>query len=516
MRHLTRRETLAWGCLTFGSVVCAKIWSEPLAEGPLVRTPSGPLQGLTSNGVDTFRGIPYARKPTGSLRFRAAEKVERWHTVQDATKFGSSAIQTGEPGIAHSEDCLYLNVWAPAKNTSVRGTSPMPVWVWVHGGGYTNGRSFDPMTDGAVFAREGIVCVTVAYRLGVFGFLDFESLLGSGYAGTANNGLGDVAMALDWVKENIASFGGDPHRVTVGGESAGAKLTDTLLSSPKASGLFQQAVSESGGAERVWTQSQAEGVGEGFGKIWRDGTGLDVKALLTADPELILKSQTKLLADWPKHFPLRPQVDREWLPKLPIESLRAGNSRSKRLLCGTNRDESALFLGPHPKRDPVAADLGNMPLANFDAVYEKYKQLYPDLTDEQRRIRAVTAEEYWVPSVRLCEAHAEAGGQVWMYLLDFTETTGPLAGYAYHVLDVGMVWDQPHAQVGNASQEATLGRQVHQAWCAFIRGEAPSAPALPPWPHFETSTRKTMVLDTESRVEERPNMAELRAWDNVL
>ena len=513
-RSMTRREIISAGCLALSSMAGRRLWPESQTAGAIVRTPSGPLQGTSSNGINVFRGIPFARKPVGPLRFRASEKAERWSSVRDATKFANSAIQSGEPGVAHSEDCLALNVWAPAQERHEK--SSLPVWVWIHGGGYTGGRSFDPMTDGTVFAREGIICVTVAYRLGVFGFLDLEPLLGGAYGGTANNGLGDLALALEWIQENIAAFGGDPYRVTVGGESAGAKLIDTLFGSPKAGGLFQQAISESGGAERVWTQSQAEAVAEGFGKIWRDGTGSDVKALLTADADLILKSQIKLLAEWPQHFPLRPQIDRYWLPKLPIESLRAGAARSKRLLCGTNREESAVFLGPHPKHDPVAADLGNLPLTKFDAVYEAYQQLYPEMTEEQRRIRAVTAEEYWVPSVRLCEAQADAGGKTWMYLMDFAETTGPFAGYAYHTLDVGMVWSQPHAQVGNAAQEASVGSQVHQAWCAFIRGGVPAAPGLPEWSRYDTSSRRTMVLDTQSRIVEGPNMTELRLWDRVL
>jgi para-nitrobenzyl esterase len=155
-------------------------------------------------------------------------------------------MQVGEAGVQHSEDCLCLNLWAPES----RG--PHPVFVWIHGGGFTGGHAFEPTYDGTEFAREGIVLITVGYRLGVFGFLDLESVLGATYAGSANNGLRDLIAALAWVRENVADFGGDPGRVTIGGESAGAKLTDILMGTPSASTLFHQMISESGGAERVW------------------------------------------------------------------------------------------------------------------------------------------------------------------------------------------------------------------------------------------------------------------------
>jgi para-nitrobenzyl esterase len=480
------------------------------ASGPVVRTASGKLRGESADGVRIFRGVPFAKPPVGPLRFRAPEKVEPWTGERDATQFAASAMQYGEPRVKHREDCLYLNIWAP------EGKGPYPVFVWIHGGGFIGGHAFEPMYDGAEFAREGIVCVTVAYRLGVFGFLDFESLLGAEYAGSANNALHDLIAALAWVQENVSEFGGDPTRVTIGGESAGAKLTDILMGVPPAQPLFHQMISESGGAERVFARTNSDAVAKGYGDLWRRLTGNDAASLRTAAPESLIQAQHAFIAEWPQHFPLRAEVDGSLLPRMPIESIAAGSTRGKRLLIGTNRDESALFVGPHPTGDATAKDIGNLRLAEFAAVYQKYKGIYPQMTAEQLRIRALTAEEYWVPSVRVADAHLKGGGSAWMYRLDFAETNGRLQGYAYHSLDVGLVWDHPHARAANAAVESVVAKQVHLAWATFIRGEEPAAPGLPAWPQYASDTRPTMILDAQSRVEERPQESELRLWESIL
>ncbi|HEY1808361.1 MAG TPA: carboxylesterase family protein [Acidobacteriaceae bacterium] len=475
-----------------------------------VKTASGKLRGLSADGVRIFRGVPFAQPPVGPLRFRPTEIVQPWTGERDATQFSASPMQFGEPRVKHSEDCLYLNLWAP------EGKGPFPVFVWIHGGGFVGGHAFEAIYDGSEFARAGIVCITVAYRLGVFGFLDVEPLLGAEYAGSANNALRDLMVALEWVRENVAAFGGDPERVTIGGESAGAKLTGILMGVPEAQPLFQQMISESGGAERVFPQPNAAAVGKGYAEVWSRRTGGDAASIETAAPESLIQAQHAFIADWPQHFPLRAEIDGVLLPRLPVETVAAGSTRGKRLLIGTNREESALFVGPHPTKDATAKDIGNIRLAEFVEVYRRYKSIYPDLTAEQLRIRALSAEEYWVPSMRVADAHVKGGGTAWMYLLDFEETSGWLQDYAYHSLDIGLVWDHPHALVNNAAAESALAKQVHQAWVSFIGGESPRAPGLPAWPQYTSATRPTMILDTQSRVVENPQEAELRLWDGIL
>jgi para-nitrobenzyl esterase len=510
-RNISRRRFLAQASLAaLAFPIAGRSFAFAASSDPVVSTRSGKLRGENAGGVNIFRGVPFAQPPVGDLRFRPTVKVQPWTGERDATRFGPAAMQVGQTDVPHSEDCLQLNIWAPD------GKGPFPVFVWIHGGGFVGGHPFEAMYDGSEFAHEGIVCVTVAYRLGVFGFLDFEPLLGKDYAGTANNALHDLIAALTWVQENIAGFGGDPSRVTIGGESAGAKLTDILMGVPEAQALFHQMISESGGAERINPHPISLAVAKGYGEVWEKQSGKELNAILKDPGAALIQAQHQFIADWPQHFPLRPELDGVLLPRLPIDTIATGSTRGKRLLIGTNREESSLFIGPHPTRDATAADIGNISLERFLPVYQKYKSIYPDLTAEQLRIRALSAEEYWVPSMRVVDAHLKGGGTAWMYRLDFEESSGRLKGYAYHSLDVGLVWDHPHTAVGNAFAEAALAKQIHQAWAAFIRGEAPSAADLPSWPAYSAEARSTMILDTQSRIDQQPQEAEFRLWDGIL
>lgn len=517
----TRRRVVRDGVLAGGAVLArSRSVGQSTAgrDDVLVQTPSGALRGLRSNGVRVFRGVPFAEPPVGDLRFRAPVPKRAWTGVRDATHFGAAAVQDGDRSVTQSEDCLYLNLWAPdsANDSGIRAGGKLPVFVWIHGGGFTGGVPFAEIFDGTGFARQGMIVVTVAYRLGVLGFLDVEPLLGTAYAGSGNNAVRDLMVALGWIQGNIASFGGDPHRVIIGGESAGAKLTDLLTGVPSAQGLFQGMISESGGAERIWPKDNAARVAEGFGKLWRSTFGQEVTALKTAPARRLIEVQTAFMKTWPQHFPLRCELDGTLFPMLPVKTIAAGSAKGKRLLIGTNRDESALFLGPHPKYDPTAADLGNMGLDAFNKVYAQYAVLYPEMTEEQRRIRAVTAEEYWVPSTRVADAAAHAGAKVWAYELQFARSGGTYKGYAFHSEDIGLVWNKPSHEFDSAAAEADLATQVNAAWAAFIRGETPGAPGLPAWPEYTPKARATMMLDQTSRVESKPQDAELQLWRDVL
>lgn len=507
---LSRRAFLSNAGLAAMALPCAPLaaWGDP--SPAVIRTPSGSLRGEQANGVLQFRGVPFAEPPVGPLRFRAPVPVKPWAGERDATRFAGAALQAGDLGVEHSEDCLYMNIWAPT------GKGPYPVYVWVHGGGFTGGHAFQSMYDGMALTQAGVICISVAYRLGVFGFLDLEPLLGAEYTGSANNGLRDLMAAFEWIQKNIAAFGGDPARVTVGGESAGAKLIDILMGVPTAKSLFHQMISESGGAERVWSRAQSQTVAHGFGEVWRTLSGTDPSSVLEAPGDQIIKAQKEFIAHWPQHFPLRCQVDGALVPLRPVETIAAGSSQGKRLLIGTNRDESALFIGPHPEKDPVAADLGNLLPERFLPIYKRYRTIYPQMSDELVRIRAVTAEEYWIPSIRAADAHLKGGGSAWMYRLDFSETGGYMRGYAFHSLDVRLVWDRPSALADNAAAEAELAQQMHQTWIGFLRGEAPAVSGVSAWPEYNSTTRPTMVFDTQNHLEMKPQEAELRLWDGLL
>jgi para-nitrobenzyl esterase len=387
------------------------------------------------------------------------------------------------------------------------------------------------MSDGTLFASEGVIVVTIAYRLGAFGFLELGGLLGKEYEGSANNGLRDAIAAFEWVKNNIASFGGDPHQVTVGGQSAGAKLTGMLMGTPNARPFFHQMISESGGAERIATLDQANSTADGFAKVWNSKTGGDPTSLMSAHPATIIDAQNTFMETWPQHFPLRCVIDGNLIARLPVDSIARGLTKSKRLLIGTNRDESAAFYNPSLTRDVTASDLGNVTLADFNRVASQYSSLYPELSPVHQRIRALTAEEYLIPSIREVSAHVLGGGTAFMYRLDFTETSGELASYAYHSLELGMAWGKPHRDVANAADEIALGKIIHASWLAFIQGEPPLTTGLSEWPNYEVlnkfditgpngkltviGERSTMVFDTPCAVLDNPEEAELQLWNAV-
>lgn len=506
----TRRHFLQSTLAAAAMTAMPAPWLRALTnDAPVVKTALGSIRGEAAKDVHIFRGIPFAEPPTGTLRFRPPVPVKSWSGVRDAIKFPPAAVQFGDPSIPQSEDCLYLNMWAPASQ------GPHPVFVWIHGGGFTGGNSFAPVFDGTVFAQQGIVCITVAYRLGIFGFLDMEPLLGASYAGSGNNALRDLICALQWVKEHVADFGGDPTRVTIGGESAGAKLADILMGIPSADALFHQVISESGGAERVWPHETALRIARGFGEEWKSDTGNALSTLLTAEAASIIQVQHRFETTWPQHFPLRPELDGKLLQALPVHTIAAGSTKGKRLLIGTNRDESALFLGTHPMT-VTAGDLGNLPLQQFQPIEKRYALIYPDAPSDLNRLHAVTAEEYWVPTMRLIDAHVRGGGTAWLYRMDFAPSEGTYKGYAFHASELDTVWNHPHTKASNAAQHAALALQVNHAWASFIQGDAPHATGLPIWPQYQTETRPTMLFNNTSTIANNPQEAELALWKNVL
>lgn len=495
----------AWMHLSHEQDVAAKTPPKPV----IARPPCGDLRGELRDGVQVFRGVPFAAPPVGPLRFQAPQKPPRWAGERDATQFSAASVQPAQRDVPQSEDCLYLNIWAS------EGAKNAPVLVWIHGGGFTGGHSFEPMFDGTGFAREGIVLVTIGYRLGALGFLDVSPLLGETYAGSANNAMRDVIAALTWVQENIAAFGGDPRRVTVGGESAGAKLTDLLMGVPSAEPLFAQMISESGGAERIWPLQRAKQVAADFGKLWTSRQGRTIAQLADVPAREIVTVQQQFMQEYPVHFPLRAEIDGSLIPLSPLDAIRNGATRRKRLLLGTNRDESAMFLGPHPTADPSAKDLGNLTLEKFQPMEQDYSRLYPEMNDETRRIRSVSAEEYWIPSTRVAEAHVKGGGNAFVYRLDYSEPNGRYPGLAFHSLDVRFVWDHlPEASV--SEEDRDFARTVHAAWVSFIKDGIPNADGLPPWPEYNLKQRATMLLDRTSRVENNPQARELELWKGKL
>ena len=457
-------------------------------DAPVVSIGQGTLVGKPDGGLRVFRGVPFAKPPVGALRFRPPQPPEGWVGARDATRNAPPALQSGHDD---SEDCLYLNVWAPPRK------GPFPVFVWIHGGGNVAGGTQGQ--SGASFAREGIVVVTVAYRLGAFGFLELGGVLGEAYADSGDNGIHDLEAALRWVREHIAAFGGDPKRVTIAGESAGAKDIAALMGAPSARGLFERAIMESGGGQTVHLRESAREVATGF----LDAMGLksgDADRLLTLPASEILAGQKRLEATYPHGFPFRPFVGGAYLPRRPVDAV----DGPVPLLMGTNRDESLAFFPAADAAKPIRSrEVANLSFSRVPEIATRYRAALPDVSDLDRRIRLLTAEEYWIPSVRFAEAHAKRGGATWMYRFDHAPT-GPKdthMGYAVHGSELGFVWN------------AHPGWTMHETWAAFIKGEMPKG-----WPRYDARRRSTLVYgqDGTMTIVDDPRGEERRLWDGLL
>lgn len=495
----TRRQMLQYAAM---ATAATSLPTFAQSSAPQVRTRLGVIAGEETNGIRRYLGIPFAQPPIGSLRFRAPQPAKPWSGIRNATQFAGSPIQPSHPN--QSEDCLYLNIYAPAK-----ADKPLPVFIWIHGGGFTGGSPVD--VDGTPFARDGIITVTVPYRLGVFGFLDWSPLLGPDYADSANNGLRDLVMSLRWVHENIAAFGGDPARVTIGGQSAGAKITAFLMAVDEARPYFSAMISESGGGERILDTAAAQRVTQAFAIQL---PSQNREAILAMPPRDLIAAQQRMIDVAPGNFPLRAQSGGQLLPHRAIPAIAAGSTRGKRLLIGTCRDENAFYLGTHAAEPITQRRLGNTTEAQFQSILTNYAKVYPQMSVADRNIRALTAEEYWVPSIRVATAHKQGGGgATFFYRLDETAATGPHKGESYHAYDLGYVFENLAAGEPPAAQ--ALSKEIHAAWVSFLKGNTPAATGLPTWPQWDAKQRPTMLFNSTSRIEQQPFEAELRLWDNV-
>ena len=312
---------------------------------PIATTTGGDVRGITRDGVHVFRSIPYAAPPVGSRRFRPPQPVEGWSELRDATHFGPVAPQTpsmletmmgAQEPVIDEAGCLTLSVFTPALDDAKR-----PVLFWIHGGAFVIGTGSTPIYDGRRFATHGdVVVVSINYRLGAFGFLHLEEIFGSDFAGSGNLGILDQVCALEWVRDNIASFGGDPDRVTIFGESAGGMSVGTLLGLPAAQGLFSQAIVQSGGGSFCATAETATSIA---GAVLAEA-GIDTVAELESAPmDAILAAQTKTLAARAStDLAFIPVVDGTVLPERPVDAVAHGLGAVPTLI-GTTKDEMTLF-----------------------------------------------------------------------------------------------------------------------------------------------------------------------------
>jgi para-nitrobenzyl esterase len=499
---------------------------------PVVHTKSGPVRGLLRDGIASFLGIPYAASPTGELRFAAPEPHEPWTDVHDATAFGPTPPKPAypapfdtlleEPSIA-GDDWLNLNVWTPhdgdgADSEHLRHDN-LPVMVWIHGGAFANGCSAVPWYDGHAFAKAGVVLVSINYRLGVDGF----ALLPDA---PANRGLLDQIAALEWVRDNIGAFGGDAANVTIFGESAGAMSVITLLSLPRAEGLFTKVIAQSGAAQAAADPGDAALVtaelGEALGTALAD---TDVTAVGLAGVELdtLLAAQAAvrdaLGADPnPARFgasivassmPFIPVIDGELIAEHPLAAIAAGAGSSVTLLVGTNTEEFRLFLVPPGTINMITADalpfVGSAIGAN-QGVIDLYQENRPDASPGDVFAALVTDKFFRLPA--LAVADARSGGQAATYFYEFNWGHPPIG--AGHSLEIPFVFDNLAAAADDevigqdAPQE--LADEMHSAWVRF------ATTANPGWPAFDDS-RPVRIFDADGgSIEHDPRGDERAIW----
>ena len=496
-----------------------------MTRGPAVRLSDGVVRGGTRSGISAFLGIPYAAPPFGANRMRPPQPVQAWAGERDATAFGPTVPKGDYPPqyatlfpevVIPGEDCLNLNVWTPDVNAA-----GLPVLVWIHGGSFMNGSGSVGAYDGTAFARDGVVCVSINYRLAAEGFLFLDD-------GIANLGLLDQLAALRWVQENIAAFGGDPARVTVAGESAGAMSVTTLLSMPLAAGLFSQAIAQSGAAAHTLTKEEGRMV-SGY---LADALGVppdrdSIKAVpldkfVQAASDLVVEVQTAPdPARWGQLvlslLPFAPTVDGSVLPAAPLASITAGQGGNVPLLIGSNHDEARLFLVAAATIDLIdeptlAAVAGAYGLSGDDlAVYRGNR---PGGSAGDVLAAVITDWFFRIPPIRVAEARAASGiSHTWMYRFDHPEPQDNRRLGACHAAEIPFVFDtatraELRPLIGDTPSQA-VADQAHRVWVDFItRGD-------PGWARYDAARRTTALLTKTVTPVDDPDGDERALWTAI-
>ena len=468
-----------------------------------VDTKSGPVQGSEADGVASWLGIPYAAPPWGELRFKEPQPVTPWNETRSAVRSGPPAPQAiqlpgsaMEPSDDEAPDCLTLNVWAPSESGDARA-----VMVWLHGGAFLAGAGSDPAYAGTALAKSGVVVVTINYRLGVDGFGHIDGAI-------ANRGLLDQVAALEWVRENIGAFGGDPERVTVFGESAGAASILALLTMPRARGLFHRAILQSV-SHSFFTSALALSVTEAVAV--EAGVPADADSLAQLSPQQLAAAtrnvigQVRTRSDWgrlrfsPSVF--GPVIDGDILPEDPWSALRSGVARDVALIVGHNRDEYRIFLAGQQRLGRITdeeADAALRTLApNEDA--DAYRALMPDAGPNEL-LEKVTGD--WLiiaPTMQAADAARDGGGAVFAYELCL-DPAGPMG--SPHTLDLPLTFDTFDKGMGvlipnPTAGEIETGALLRQAWTRFA---SQGDPGWTQWGH----DRAVQIWGRENPVEHYP------------
>jgi para-nitrobenzyl esterase len=552
------RRTVTMGLAGTGLAVMtrgiARAESEPAASGaPTVKTASGVVQGTTRDGAAAFLGIPYGAPTGGAGRFMPPRPPPSWTGVRMATSYGASCPQiplgfspfakssqngpkpTPSPmqiqlaalfprspvDESTSEDCLVLNVWTPAV-----GAGKRPVMVWLHGGGFAVGSGSHASYDGAHLARRGdVVVVTINHRLNVFGYLYLGEIGGEAFSQSGNVGMLDIVAALEWVRDNIEAFGGDPHNVTIFGESGGSGKVSVVCAMPAAKGLFHKAIMQSGPCLKIPDKAHGTAIAK---QLLQDLNlspdqlsqlqAMDAKRLATAAAAAEVKVVPRVLGFGP--MGLVPLVDDRALTHDPFDTVAAPESAAVPFLVGSTKDEATLFVGPFPQwgRFTEAEVLEHLkPLAGDRAqqALGLYKRLHPH--DSLSYLLVDTVTDFWMRQAanRVAELKATQGrAPAFVYVLDW-ELNAALR--TPHGSDVPLVFDNIQASpaVAAAAGAQALADQMSDAWVAFARTGSPNTPALPHWPPYSLAARPTLAFNIKSRVVDDYGRRAREFWESA-
>ena len=498
-----------------------------------INTKQGRLQGSVSGGIHRFLGIPYAAPVTGGNRLRPPQPRQPWSGTREAIQYGAAPFQQAPPESAGTEwdvalagdDCLNLNVWTPDP-----GAARLPVMVWIQGGAFE--MSSTAAYDGTNFARDGVVCAVINWRLGADGFLDLGD-------GGANVGLLDQVAALEWVRENIAAFGGDPDNVTVFGQSAGAMSIGVLLSIPRAEGMFRRAILQSGAAHTAIPTATAQRIGRYLaGKL---GVPPSRDAMAAVPVQRFLAAQAELKADlmarpdpelWghdvvASTMPWQPTIDGDVIPERPMDRISGGAGAGVDLIVGTNTEDWKMFLAitgaiaKVTEQDLAESNSvdGFPPISAYglpaDRALREYRSHYPD--SSPGALLAAVETDWWVriPALRLADAHAKAARSTSAatYMYEFGWAAPGLG--AVHAMEVPFVFhtlNQDSRLFGpllGSDPPQQLADAMHKAWVSF------ATTGNPGWPVYDQASRTTMFFDAESHVINDPRAWERNLWRDI-
>jgi para-nitrobenzyl esterase len=477
-------------------------------DAPVVRVDAGALAGVATDGVESFKGIPFAAPPVGDLRWRAPQPITPWQGVRAANRFSDDCMQEPFPGIAAplgaplSENCLYLNVWRPA---GAKLGARLPVMVWIHGGGFVNGGASPAVFAGDHFARRGVIMVGIAYRVGRFGFFAHPALTAENKDGglTGNYGYMDEIAALQWVRRNIAAFGGDPRNVTIFGESAGGMSVQTLMTSPMAMGLFAKAIVQSGGGRSALLGTRyvhrdtpdkpsLEKVGLAFARAnGIAGTGPDALARLrTLSPAAVTAGLNMFTSAAQAATYGGPSIDDRLVVAAPDVIYRTRQQARVPVLIGaTDGDLSMLRT-----EDKAAA------FAPFGARAEALRRLYdPTGTGDAKSVIFALGGDIAMtePSRYVARLLAAQGQPVWQFRFSYVADSmrAKTPNGAPHASDVPFVMATPRARYGAATtaRDIAMGEAMNTYWANFAKTGDPNGTGLPAWPRYDA--RADVIMD---------------------